>query len=60
MEWNRIESQWNEMARRLQRASPISGTANSRIVDAVSQPNPKPTANLAEQIGEKDNTRAIF
>ncbi|MDB5665071.1 MAG: hypothetical protein JWS11_1614 [Cypionkella sp.] len=60
MEWNRIESKWNEMARRLQYSAPAARTANAKINDAVTQPVAKPALKSTAGAGEVNNARAIF
>jgi hypothetical protein len=46
MEWNRIETKWHEMARRLQNMTPeerqrAAASRSSGARDAISQPEPK-------------------
>lgn len=60
MEWNRIESKWNEMARRLQNMTPNDRQKGhmDALRDAVSRPEPKSSPAPVVTEAAKPSVRA--
>ncbi|NUB45465.1 hypothetical protein GEU84_013790 [Fertoebacter nigrum] len=64
MEWNRIETKWHEMARRLQNMTPaerqnLSAGRIADAQDAVSQPEPKTPSRIRGADTATSSLRAL-